>query len=251
MVHRLVFLGNNALAVRVLRFLKTQPQQLAGLVVHPKGKSKKRLEIVRISKLAKSAIFLGDSINNSQTIKAIRALKPDLLVSVMFGFILKREILGVAKYGAVNLHPAYLPYNRGSHPNVWAIVEETPAGATLHTINEGVDTGKIIAQKRIDILPTDTGKSLYLRLEDLAYELFVDNWQKLTRGKLKLKVQKGSGTFHQVKDLQEIAEIKLNKTYTGKELINLLRARTFPPYQGTFFTINGKRIYLQLKLTKK
>lgn len=248
MVKRVIFLGNNQLAVRVLKYLKSQPQQLVGLVVHPKGKAKRRNKLLQLAKLPKTRIFQGDLINDPETIKQIKALEPDLLVSVMFGYILKKEILSAAKYGAVNLHPAYLPFNRGAHPNVWSIIEETPAGVTLHTIDEGIDTGKILAQEKVKVEPTDTGRSLYWNLEQAAYELFIKTWPKLVKGKLAAKSQNPGGSEHQVKDLHKLDEINLDKKCTGKELINMLRARTFPPYKGAYFKAGGKKIFVRVKL---
>lgn len=248
MVRRVVVLGNNQLAVRVLKYLKSQPQQLVGLVVHPRGKAKRRNKLLQLAKLPKSRVFQGDLINDPETIKQIKALEPDLLVSVMFGYILKKEILSVAKYGAVNLHPAYLPFNRGAHPNVWSIIEGTPAGVTLHTIDERVDTGKILAQIKVKVLPEDTGKSLYRKLEDAAYELLANNWPRLVGHKIKPRRQKSGGSYHLVKDLQNWDEIVLDKKYTGREVLNILRARTFPPYRGAYFKAGGKKIFARVKL---
>lgn len=248
MLKRIVFLGNNQLAVRVLKYLTSQPQQLVGLVLHPRGKAKRRNKLLQLAKLPESRILQGDLINDPETIKQIKALEPDVLVSVMFGYILKKEILSVPKHGAVNLHPAHLPFNRGAHPNVWSIIEGTPAGVTLHTIDDGVDTGKILAQKRVKILPTDTGKSLYQRLENEAYNLFIATWPKLVTGEIKPRRQSGQGSWHQVKDLAQLDEIDLDKKYTGRELINMLRARTFPPYKGAYFKAGGKKILVRVKL---
>lgn len=248
MLKRIVVLGNNQLAVRVLKYLKSQPQQLVGLVVHPRGKAKHKNKLLQLAKLPKRSIFQGNLINHPETIKQIKALEPDVLVSVMFGYILKQEILSAAKYGAVNLHPAYLPYNRGAHPNVWSIVDETPAGVTLHMIDEKVDRGKILTRKRVEILPTDTGKSLYQRLENEAYNLFIATWPKLVTGEIKPRRQSGRGSWHQVKDLAQLDKIDLDKKYTGRELINTLRARTFPPYKGAYFKTGEKKILVRVKL---
>lgn len=249
MIRRVVFLGNNDLGVKVLKFLKGQQQQLVGLVVHPRGKAKKRKMLIQLAKLPKNKIFEGELINDPQTIKQIKALEPDILVSVMFGYILKKEVLGAARFGGINLHPAYLPYNRGAHPNVWSIVEGTPAGVTLHTIDAGIDTGKILAQEKVGVEPIDTGKTLYQRLENAAYELFIKTWPKLVKGEIKTQPQPKEGSFHSVKDLQETDEINLNKKYTGKDLINTLRARTFPPHEGAYFKVGTKKIFVRVRLS--
>ena len=91
--------------------------------------------------------------------QAIVRLEPDIGLSVLLGYILAPEFLSRFARGAVNLHLAYLPYNRGSNPNVWSIVERTPAGATLHWMDAGVDTGDIIAQATTDVAADDTGET--------------------------------------------------------------------------------------------
>ena len=80
----------------------------------------------------------------------------DLLVSVHWRTIFRPEDLIRFHWNAVNLHNSYLPWNRGSDACSWAIATGTPHGATLHYIDEGVDTGPIIYQEREEILPDDT-----------------------------------------------------------------------------------------------
>ena len=96
----------------------------------------------------------------------------------MFGYILRPNFLRLIPRGCVNVHPALLPYNRGAYPNVWSIVDGSPAGVTIHFVDEGIDTGDIIAQAQVVIEPVDTGESLYRKLERGAVALF----PKLGRG---------------------------------------------------------------------
>ena len=73
----------------------------------------------------------------------------DLVISFNYRHILKKNILKKLKRPAINLHISYLPFNRGSHPNFWSFVENSPKGVTIHEIDEGLDTGPIIYQKKI------------------------------------------------------------------------------------------------------
>ena len=149
----------------------------------------------------------------------------------------------------INVHPSYLPFNRGAYPNVWSIVDSTPAGATIHFIDEGVDTGDIIAQTQISVEPFDTGESLYKKLEDTSLSLFKRTWPKIKSSKFeRVKQTSESGTFHYIKDVERIDEIDLTEKYNAGELLNIIRARTFPPYPGAFFRYNGQKIFLRLEL---
>jgi len=246
---RIVCLANNFLGFKVLEWLKSSGEEIVALVIHPGAKQKYAKEMKRLLKLKPSAVFDGSLLNEPKVKKAIRALRPDVGVSVLFDYILKPDFLEIFPKGIINLHPSLLPYNRGQYPNVWSIIEGTPAGTTLHYIDKGVDTGEIISQKRVSVEPIDTGKTLYCKLETASFELFKESWPLFIRGKLKGEIRKGlKGTYHRTRDVENVDLIDLDKKYTARELIDILRARTFPPYTGAYFVSRGKRIYLQLAL---
>ena len=60
------------------------------------------------------------------------------------------KLLKNSKNNIINLHISYLPYNRGAHPNFWSFVENTPSGVSIHQVDSGIDTGKIVIQKQIN-----------------------------------------------------------------------------------------------------
>lgn len=245
---RIFYLGNNLLGLKVLEFLKKQKEKICGLGVHLPEKAKYVNEIINCSRLEKSKIISGDRINGPETVKKIERLKPDIILSICFGYILKPEIIRVPPLGVMNLHSAYLPCNRGANPNVWSIVNATPAGVSLHYIDAGIDTGDIIAQKQVPVDWLDTAKTLYEKSEKEAFKLFQQSWPDIKSGKIERRKQVGKGSFHRLKDLERIDRIDLGKKYKAKDLINILRSRTFPPYNGAYIEVNGRRIYLRLEL---
>ncbi len=251
MVKRIIFAGNNQIAVDILKFLKTQDIQVVGLIVHPRRQAKKRRDLIRVSGLPPAKIFTGNNLQNPSVIKAVSGLKPDLLLSINFRYILKPDILKIPKHGCINLHFGYLPYNRGVFADAWSIIDNTPAGVTYHLIDPGIDTGQIVSQMKVDKKDTDTGKSLYSRLTQAAYDLFIDTWPKIHNWNFSPKSQPAGGTYHRRADIGLIDKIDLNKKYKAIDLINILRARTFPPYHGAYF-INPKneKIHLRLSLYK-
>lgn len=245
------YMGNNWLGWKVLEWLVTE-DDVVGLALHPGEKGTYDREMREVTGLSEPQIFDGTTLDDDDTIEDVRALEPDVGVSVLFGYILTPSFLNLFPEGAVNLHPAYLPYNRGAYPNVWSIVDGTPAGVTLHEIDEGVDTGDIWARRRVEVRPTDTGRTLYERLEQVGVDLFREAWPKLKSGNLRpVEQSEGEGTKHYVRDVEEIDEIELGETYTGRELIDILRARTFPPHKGAYFETNGRKVYLRLELTEE
>lgn len=246
---KILFLGNNWVAWQVLRWLKEQNENVVGLIVHPHGKRKYGEELIATAGLEPRRVFDGSRLRQTDTLAAVRNLEAEIGISVYFGFILHRDLLQSFPQGCLNLHPAFLPYNRGAHTNIWSIVDGTPAGVTLHYLDEDVDTGDIIAQRQIAIGSTDTGATLYRKLEEECVRLFVETWPQLRLGAAARHPQtKQDGTSHRVKDIERINQIDLDDTYTARELINVLRAQTFPPYRGAYFNDNGRKIYMTLQL---
>ncbi len=247
---RILFLGNNAVGLQALEWLKGRGEEIVGLVVHPETRSRHRGEMESVSGLSASAVFSGDRLREPAVLKAIADLKPDVALSIFFGYILKAEFLDLIPMGTINLHPALLPYNRGSYPNVWSIIDGTPAGVTLHFVDRGVDTGEILAQKEVPVEISDTGATLYRRLEQESFGLFKDWWAGFRRGEAVRGMPQAlsGGTSHRIADVVSLDEIELDRKYSAKELIDILRARTFPPYQGAYFRAGGKKYFLRLDI---
>ena len=253
---RIIYFANNWTAWQILLGLKSRGEEIVGLVIHPETKQKYVDELRKAAALPEENIFDGSKLQEEETLAKLSALKPDIGLSILFDYILKPKLLNLFPKGVINLHPALLPYNRGQYPNVWSIVEGTPSGVTLHYIDESIDTGDIISQMEVQVSPADTGASLYRKLELASVELFEKSWGPIKNGtaariKQGIKQTGDKGTYHRTQDVNQIDRIELEKNYTGAELINILRARTFPPYRGAYFEQDGKRIYLELVLKEE
>lgn len=246
---RILYLGNNWTGWQVLKWLVEQEEQIVGLVVHPPSRQKYTDEILATVRLPPDRIFYGNDLRHKDTLHQIKALCPDIALSVFFGYILRPSFLDIPPKGCLNLHPALLPYNRGAYPNVWSIIEETPAGATLHYIDAGVDTGDIIAQRQVFVEPVDTGETLYHKLDQVCVELFRETWPLVRSGQAP-RIPQGAlkGTHHRAQDVKRVDCIDLTRTYMARELVNIIRARTFPPYPGAYFIHEGRKVYLRLQL---
>jgi methionyl-tRNA formyltransferase len=248
---RILFLGNNWAAMQALDWLRGHGEDIVGLVVHPEGGQRFGRELIANSRLETDRIFDGSKLREAETLQRIADLKPDIGISVYFGYLLKPEFLTIFPRGVINLHPSFLPFNRGAYPNVWPIIDHTPAGVSLHYIDEGVDTGDIIAQREVMVAPSDTAESLYRKLESECLELFSGTWPLIKSGTAPRIPQPAAGTIHRVKDAAMIDRIDPEKSYRAQDLIDLIRARTFPPYKGAYLDVNGKKIYLRLQLEEE
>jgi methionyl-tRNA formyltransferase len=231
-----------------LERLGNREAEIVGLVLHPVERRAFGAEIREAAGVPEDRVFDASRLADPGVIEGIAALRPDLGLSILFGYILRREIIGLFPRGVVNLHPGLLPYNRGAFPNVWSLVDGTPAGVTLHFIDETIDGGEVISQRSVRKRPTDTGEALYHRLESESLELFCDTWPSLADGTARGTAQQGVGTFHQLSDVDAIDSIDLDRRVRAGDLIDILRARTFPPHKGAYFETEGRRVYMRLEL---
>lgn len=180
----------------------------------------------------------------------VRDLEPDIVVAAGFEHIVPPEILAIPDQGCLNVHPGRLPHTRGYNPNVWAIVEDLPAGVTIHYMDEGVDTGDIVATRELAVSFEETGRELYERLESACVDLFVDTWPAIERGEAGREPQgDADAVSHQRADFDDLCALDLDAEYTVRDLLDRLRALTFPPFDNAYVDVDGDRYYLELSIT--
>jgi methionyl-tRNA formyltransferase len=130
----------------------------------------------------------------------------DLGVSYGYRYILKPDVLAVLP--VVNLHIAYLPWNKGADPNLWSWIENTPKGVTIHWCDNGVDTGDIIAQCTTDMRWDETLATSYEKLQADLLDLFRETWPKIRCGEAPRTPQpKTYGSLHRIRDREEVAHL--------------------------------------------
>jgi len=246
---RVLVFANNWMGWQVVRWLKQQGEELAGLVVHPPGRCAYGEDILAAAGLEATRVLDASRLDAPETAEAIKQLRPEIGLSILFGYRLPPAVLNAIPRGCLNLHPALLPYNRGAYPNVWSIVDGTPAGATVHVMNGEIDMGDIVSQREVRVDLADTGESLYRKLEQASLELFQETWPLIRAEREPRTPQpKDRGTAHRRADVDRIDEIDLNRSYTARELLNILRARTFPPHPGAYFRDGNRKVYVRVQL---
>lgn len=180
----------------------------------------------------------------------IEALDPELIVSAGHRSIVPDEILRIPDLGAVNVHPSYLPYNRGANSNVWSILKDEPAGVSIHYMTTEVDAGPIIGRREVPVFPDDTGDTLYQRLETEQFDLFVETWPSIRDGTADTISQElGSGTHFYKEDFTNLFELDLEEKTTAGDFLDRLRALTFPPYTNAYFEKDGEKYYVEVEIT--
>jgi methionyl-tRNA formyltransferase len=137
----------------------------------------------------------------------IREWRPDSIISYGYRHIIKKDVLSILERPIINLHISYLPWNRGADPNFWSLLENTPRGVTIHYIDEGIDTGDIIAQEEVVFAPDDTLATSYRKLQETVQDLFKAHCQSILNGTVPCVPQKEDGSFHRSKDKEAYAHL--------------------------------------------
>ena len=253
---RYAFAGDRDIAVAVLDFLLGEAMRPEALLLSgPERASHAEALETRCGHLDSTRIFRGAEFREEPARRTLEALELDFLVCVHFPYIVPRAVLDIPRLGAINLHPAFLPFNRGWHTPSWAILEDTPIGGTLHFMDEGLDTGPIIHQRSLVPAPGDTGDTLYRRTKALELEVFREAWPLLVSGEYTLTDQReDEGTAHRRKELltPAVQKVDLDAPATARAVLRQLRALTTGRLEEAAYFEEGERRYrVQVTITEE
>ena len=170
--------------------------------------------------MKKKIIFLGYSSKKTNLIKFLRRKnnivkvlgnKPinkkivenaDLIISFGYRKLINNYLLKFSKRPILNLHISYLPYNRGSHPNFWSFIDDTPKGVSIHEIDKKIDMGFIVFRKKIVFKKKNlTFKETHNILIKEIEKMFIQNYNKIIYGNYSKKKIRSKGTFHKKSQL--------------------------------------------------
>lgn len=255
MTLRIAYAGDRDIGVRVLDHLLERGVHPLALLVSEASRATHAEDLTRrCTTLNRQTILHGVHFRTPEGISFLQALDLDVLVCVHFPYLVPSEVLRIPRLGVLNLHPAYLPYNRGWHTPSWALLEGTPIGATLHFMDEGIDTGDIVFQKQLQPSPGDTANSLYQKLKTLELEVFKEGWALIEENHYERLIQdKNQGTTHKRRELltPEVQRIDLNTPVPPIDLFRRLRALTTNnTSEAAYYEVAGKRYRIQVNITE-
>lgn len=241
---KIVFMGTPAFAVPSLESLAHLPCQMAGVFTQP-DRASGRGQLLAESPVKRSAVALGipvfqpEKLSAPEAFEQLSALTPDLIVVAAYGHILRKNVLALPRLGCLNVHPSLLPKHRGASPVAGAILagdEET--GVTIMLLDEGMDTGPILSQVPVPVLPQDTAGSLAEKLAKVGADLLAETVPLWVEGKLKPQPQDNSrATYTRVITPRDgLLDWKL----PARDL--WLRVRAFNPWPGSFTFWKGRRL---------
>ena len=241
---RIVFFGSPTEAVESLEFLIAAGHDIAAVYSQPDRKSgrgrNKTATPVKLFAIQSDLPVVTPKglINNVEELEWLTALKADAFVVVAYGRILPEEILQVPQMGVVNIHPSLLPKYRGPSPVVTAILEgENTVGVTIMLLDEGMDTGPILAQSTpMRLSGTERGGELQRALFREGASMLPNVLNGLQEGTLTAEPQDDSKAS--VTKLINKSDAQIDWASPAEYIERMIRA--YDSWPGTFTSWNGK-----------
>ena len=241
---RIVFIGTGEIGVPTLRALQKSENELVAVVTQPDkpvGRAQKITAppIKKAQAGNKMSILQPSRIKDREAIEQIRALAPDVIVVMAYGQILPRTILEIPKIACLNLHASLLPRWRGAAPIQAAIAAgDDETGLTVMYVDEGLDTGDILLQHKIDISPSETGATLHDRLAQTAPEALLESLRLLATGNAPRNPQDQTLATYAPKLNREAGRINWNETADAVER----KIRAYNPWPGVFTDFKDRKL---------
>ncbi len=178
-------------------------------------------------------------LNEPEIVAQVREWRPDLLFVVGLSQLVKAELLSVPTLACIGFHPTCLPRGRGRAPVAWLVLDATPGAATFFVMDEGADSGPILAQEPFDVRPTDDAEQVTASLEQ-AIVLALNRWlPRLLAGEWDpLPQDDAAATFHGKRGPED-GWIDWNKS--AREVDALIRAAG-RPHPGAFTFLKDRKL---------
>lgn len=245
---RLVFCGTPEFAVPTLDALLRAGHSIELVLTQPDRPSGRGMEVQpsAVKQFAQNrglTVRQPDKVrNNPELQEKLEELTPDCIVVVAYGRIIPPWMLALPQFGNLNAHASLLPKYRGAAPIQWSIANgETETGVTVMRIDEGLDTGDILAQTRVEISPSQTSPELAHVLANASAELMVKTLTALENGTAKAVPQDNASAT--LAPILQREDGRVDWTRTAREIFN--RWRGFQPWPGAFTSFRGKKLSLR------
>jgi methionyl-tRNA formyltransferase len=240
---RIVYIGAERVGLACLKKLIELEKNVVAALTYDDDLKPVVADFAPFDELSKQALIPLIKIKNSKdpgTIQLIGSYEPDLILVVSWSQIIPKEIIDLAPQGCLGIHYSLLPQRRGGAPLNWAIIDGlTRSGITLFFLDEGVDSGDIVAQKEFEIAETDTPKELLDKICVLAPQIIEENIEAIESGNVKPTKQSEAKATYTHRRKPEDGLIDWNKT--TKEIYNFIRALA-PPYPGAFTYLGNRKL---------
>lgn len=195
---RILFMGTGGFAVPSLKALLSSTHEVIGVVTQPDRPAGRGRQL-RLSPVKEVAIEAGLPIHQPEKVRSedfaerVRQMAPDAIVVASFGQIIPKAILDIPRFGDINVHSSLLPKYRGAAPIHYALFSgDAVTGVTTMLMDPGLDTGPVLLQREVEILPSDNEGTLEARLSEVGAELLLDTLDGIEKGTIVPKPQDSS-----------------------------------------------------------
>jgi methionyl-tRNA formyltransferase len=241
---RTVFMGTPQIAVPILGSLLQSSCEVIAVYTQPDKPAGRGHQVVfsPVKKLAverQIPVIQPETLKSSEAVERLASFQPELIIVTAFGAILPPAVLSLPKFACLNVHPSLLPRHRGPSPVVNAILcGDELTGVTIMVMDEGLDTGPILAQEKMGVSFMDTTGSLSVKLADVGARLLLETLPKWLGGELKPRAQDESQATYSKLITGKDAELDWH--LSAVELWR--RVRAYNPWPTSYTWCQGKRL---------
>lgn len=183
---------------------------------------------------------------DKEAIQRLKELNPDFIIVVAYGQILNKEVLGIPKYGCINLHGSLLPKYRGAAPIQWSVINgEKVAGNTTMLMDVGLDTGDMLLKQEVEVTENMTSGELYDTLKNIGADLLVETIKKHANGEIVPEKQKDEESSYASMLDKKMGNV--DWTSDAQKIHNLIRGlnpwpMAYTSYNGITMKIHGSSV---------
>lgn len=220
---RVIFMGTPDFAVGTLEAILQAGHEVVLAVTQPdkpkgRGKAMQAPPVKECALAHGIGVYQPRKIREPEAIAYLEKFQPDIMIVVAFGQILTKTVLDIPKYGCVNVHASLLPKYRGASPIQWAVINgDEITGVTTMRMDEGIDTGDMIARCEVKLAEDETGGSLFERLADAGAKLCVETMEMIENGTAVYTPQYHEAATHTSMISKELGNIDWNQSAAAIE----------------------------------
>jgi methionyl-tRNA formyltransferase len=241
---RLVFMGSPEFAVLPLQYLVSSRYHVVAVYTQPdrpvgRGQALGPSAVARVAAALGLSVVQPASLKEPEAVAELVKLRPDVIVVAAFGQLLPQSVLAIPRYGCLNIHPSLLPRFRGASPVAAAILAgDEFTGVSIMLMDEGMDTGPILARAQIPVFGVDTTGTLTAKLSRIGVQLLLEVLPRWLKGELTPQPQDEALASYCRPISKEAGEI--NWGLTAASLWRQVRA--YSPWPGSYTIWQGRRL---------
>jgi len=234
---KIIIVGQGPFGEKVLDTLIRQGEDIVGVFC---PQDKRGQAMAATAENSGVALFRPGKMKDGEVREAYLELKPDLSILAFVTDLIPEALLDIPPIGTICYHPSLLPRHRGASGINWAVIQgDTRTGLTILWVDKGIDTGPILLQKEVEILPDDTTGSIYFnKLFEMGIDAIVESVALIKSGQApKLPQDKSLATYEPPCD-DRVAAVDWSKP--APDVYNLIRG--CDPQPGAYSTIKGSKV---------